>query len=828
MSEEANRYYQSGLEQFRGGQYQEALPDCQKALDIYQQIGHGFGEARSLRIIGNIYSKLEKYREALDSYQQELAIYRRTKSRAVEADSLCNIGDIHSKLKDYREALYYRHHQLGLEQFGEGLYQEALSSFQEALQIYRKIGYAPGEANALYWTGTSYGSLKDKSKAIASLQQAIEIYQRLGDREGEARCRDKISNIDSGLDDPPKDTDSHQQERGAANRHHQLGLEQFGEGLYQEALSNFQGALGIHRKLGYASGEASSLSLIAGSYHNLGEYRRALDSLQQALEIYRETGDRPLEAKSLYNIANIYNDNLQDYPKAIESFQQALLIFQELGDREGEAKSRNKIRNIGDRPESKVERLVLQPETEEPVRVPSVSRTPTVDLSRTPSRPDTPKGIPLIQALVIGGATLVGGLVVGLLISTDNTVRLGQGVDTPPPIVSEPEPSTADRSADPEPESSTADRPTDPEPEPSAADRPTDPEPEPSAADRPTDPEPEPSTTDRPTDPEPEPSAADRPTDPEPELSAADRPIDPEPERSTADRPVVSEPEPSAADRQGQPFVGIQIVTLSPEMIQYYGIVDKRAIKKALEEYTDPEMIQYYDDVYGIDDVLLPEEVTTGALILQVLPDTPADAAGLRQDDVITKIDSKVITSADQLQKLVGQSWVGQLLRFEAIRNKQTLTISVRARDRGRFEEPSSADRQGQPFVGIQIVTLSPEMIQYYGIVDGRAIKKALEEYTDPEMIQYYDDVYGVDDVLLPEEVTTGALIFQVLPDTPADAAGLRRDDVITKIDSKVITSADQLQKLVGQSRVGQLLRFEVIRNNETLTISVRTGELDT
>jgi len=505
MSEEANRYYQSGLEQFRGGQYQEALPDCQKALDIYQQIGHGFGEARSLRIIGNIYSKLEKYREALDSYQQELAIYRRTKSRAVEADSLCNIGDIHSKLKDYREALYSyeqaseiyreltdrrreansrysigiiydqlkndsealdslqqaveiyqrlgdregeakcrdkirnihdrrddsrqqeqreanRHHQLGLEQFGEGLYQEALSSFQEALQIYRKIGYAPGEANALYWTGTSYGSLKDKSKAIASLQQAIEIYQRLGDREGEARCRDKISNIDSGLDDSPKDTDSHQQERGAANRHHQLGLEQFGEGLYQEALSNFQGALGIHRKLGYASGEASSLSLIAGSYHNLGEYRRALDSLQQALEIYRETGDRPLEAKSLYNIANIYNDNLQDYPKAIESFQQALLIFQELGDREGEAKSRNKIRNIGDRPESKVERLVLQPDTKEPVRVPSVSPTPTVDL------PPTPRGILLIQALVIGGAILVlvilGSLALPYFLGTTSRVNV--------------------------------------------------------------------------------------------------------------------------------------------------------------------------------------------------------------------------------------------------------------------------------------------------------------------------------------------------------------------------------------------------------------------
>jgi len=110
-------------------------------------------------------------------------------------------------------------------------------------------------------------------------------------------------------------------------------------------------------------------------------------------------------------------------------------------------------------------------------------------------------------------------------------------------------------------------------------------------------------------------------------------------------------------------------------------------------------------------------------------------------------------------------------------------------------------EKIARPFVGIQMVTLSPEIIQRYN--------------EDPNS-----------GIVLPEEVT-GVLIVRVLPDTPADAAGLRRDDIITKIDSKAITSADQLQKLVGQSRVGQRLRFEVIRNNETLTISVRTGELD-
>jgi len=117
-------------------------------------------------------------------------------------------------------------------------------------------------------------------------------------------------------------------------------------------------------------------------------------------------------------------------------------------------------------------------------------------------------------------------------------------------------------------------------------------------------------------------------------------------------------------------------------------------------------------------------------------------------------------------------------------------------------DQLARGEKIARPFVGIQMATLSPEIIQ--------------RNNEDPNS-----------GIILPEGVT-GVLILRVLPDTPADAAGLRRGDVITKIDTRVITNADQLQKLVGQSRVGQLLRFEVIRNNETLTISVRTGELET
>ena len=77
----------------------------------------------------------------------------------------------------------------------------------------------------------------------------------------------------------------------------------------------------------------------------------------------------------------------------------------------------------------------------------------------------------------------------------------------------------------------------------------------------------------------------------------------------------------------------------------------------------------------------------------------------------------------------------------------------------------------------------------------------------------------------LPE--TTGVLIVRIVPQSPAEAAGLRRGDVITKIDGQTIVNAGQLQETVDKSRVGQVLQLTIIRSGTTQQIGVKTAELN-
>ena len=103
------------------------------------------------------------------------------------------------------------------------------------------------------------------------------------------------------------------------------------------------------------------------------------------------------------------------------------------------------------------------------------------------------------------------------------------------------------------------------------------------------------------------------------------------------------------------------------------------------------------------------------------------------------------------------------------------------------------------PYLGVQMTNLTPEI--------------AKQNNDDPNAV-----------FIVPE--VSGVIVVKVIPNTPAAKAGIRRGDVITAIDGESITLAEQLQRIVEASRLGQALKVEVKRSNLTQTITVKTGEL--
>lgn len=72
---------------------------------------------------------------------------------------------------------------------------------------------------------------------------------------------------------------------------------------------------------------------------------------------------------------------------------------------------------------------------------------------------------------------------------------------------------------------------------------------------------------------------------------------------------------------------------------------------------------------------------------------------------------------------------------------------------------------------------------------------------------------------------TKGVIIGNVIEGSPAQAAGLRRGDIIQKIDGNEILNARQVQDYVRSHKISETLNFYVLRNSTAKAIAVNIGE---
>lgn len=107
-------------------------------------------------------------------------------------------------------------------------------------------------------------------------------------------------------------------------------------------------------------------------------------------------------------------------------------------------------------------------------------------------------------------------------------------------------------------------------------------------------------------------------------------------------------------EQVSHPYLGVQIATLTPDLAQ--------------RNNDDPNTT-----------VILPE--VDGVLVVGVVPNSPAAAAGIRRGDVIIEINGQTVAMADRLQNLVDQTQIGQSLRVTLRRGDRTQQVSVRTAD---------------------------------------------------------------------------------------------------------------------------------------------------
>ncbi len=103
------------------------------------------------------------------------------------------------------------------------------------------------------------------------------------------------------------------------------------------------------------------------------------------------------------------------------------------------------------------------------------------------------------------------------------------------------------------------------------------------------------------------------------------------------------------------------------------------------------------------------------------------------------------------------------------------------------------------PYLGVQLISLNPKI--------------AKEHNEDPNSL-----------VQLPER--SGALIQSVIPNSPAEKAGLRRGDLVIAAENILIEEPKTLLDEVEKAKIGKIFLLNVLRDNKEIKVNIKPEAL--
>lgn len=182
-----------------------------------------------------------------------------------------------------------------------------------------------------------------------------------------------------------------------------------------------------------------------------------------------------------------------------------------------------------------------------------------------------------------------------------------------------------------------------------------------------------------------------------------------------------------------------------------------------------------------------------GALVADVLPDSPAADSDLRVGDVIVEYDGHPVYQSSQLPPLVGSTPVGKRVPLKVIRDGKPKTLEVTIGELPEAQQPAERQAEGpvpkpsrgQPILGMRLRDLNAAERKAYGVKGGAMV-------TDVE-------------------------------DGAAAAAGLRPGDVVLRAGDTKIGGAQALRKRLQALKPGEALALLVRRKDGSSLFLVLT-----
>jgi serine protease Do len=209
--------------------------------------------------------------------------------------------------------------------------------------------------------------------------------------------------------------------------------------------------------------------------------------------------------------------------------------------------------------------------------------------------------------------------------------------------------------------------------------------------------------------------------------------------------------------------------------------------------------------------------VVRGVLVMEVEQDGPAAKAGLKENDVITEYDGQTVEGTVQFRRLVRETPAGRTISLSVIRDGRSQKLTPELGRRSAFWEKKMEKGMQGMMPGEQA------HVYAFSMPDVGALGPL------PEVLDWHTPLLGISAEDLRGQLGSyfgapdgeGILVRDVRPGTPAEKAGLKAGDVITKVDGKPVKTLRELREQLRQKSDQKTVNLSVLRRGAEMTLPV-------
>jgi serine protease Do len=181
-----------------------------------------------------------------------------------------------------------------------------------------------------------------------------------------------------------------------------------------------------------------------------------------------------------------------------------------------------------------------------------------------------------------------------------------------------------------------------------------------------------------------------------------------------------------------------------------------------------------------------------GALVADVIKDSPAMKAGIKRGDVIVAYNDRPIKDSQELPLMVGETPVGSKATVQILRDHAALrmAVTITPSHEEEIEKAQSIQEQAPStrgaMLGLDVEDLTPQLSREFGLAG-----------------------------------KSGVIVTEVAPGSAADDAGLRRRDLILEVNRAPVKDVAAYEQALGKGEATSVLLL-IERAGSTLFVPLK------